>query len=61
VTGGSQIASGWQHAFLWEKGTMVDLWTLGGDNSWALDINNRRQVVGLSDTASGQHAFLWTR
>jgi probable HAF family extracellular repeat protein len=39
---------------------MTDLGTLGGANSHALAVNERREVVGLSDTASGeQHAFVW--
>jgi probable HAF family extracellular repeat protein len=37
---------------------MQDLGTLGGTNSMGRSINNRGQVVGWSDTATGQHAFL---
>lgn len=39
-----------------------DLGTLGGLWSAACRVNNRREIVGLSATASGQfRAVLWTR
>jgi len=48
------------HGFLWRDGKMTDLGTLGGRFSGATAINDRGQIVGRSETASGEwHAFLW--
>lgn len=50
------------HAFYWTpEDDLIDLGTLtGGTFSMARDINDRDQVVGVSDGAGGSHAFRWT-
>ncbi len=41
--------------------TVTDLGTRGGDYSYAEGLNGAGQVVGVSQTASGEdHAFSWT-
>jgi probable HAF family extracellular repeat protein len=48
-------------AVLWEDGQLTDLGTLGGKSSRARHINERGQVVGVSQTADGVwHHFVWT-
>lgn len=55
------------HALLWEKGTVIDLGTLGGTGhgfgNFALNVNNQGQVIGQSDLSGDAnfHAFLWTK
>ena len=48
------------HAFLWQPGTMTDLGTLGGANSFAVDLNDTGQVVGAAENPAGDlHAVRW--
>src|SRR6478609_11968703 len=50
-----------QHAFRWTRRTaMVDLGTLGGPNSSAVDVNDHEEIAGNSQAADGyQHAVIW--
>jgi probable HAF family extracellular repeat protein len=38
--------------FLWRNGVMTPLPTLGGNNSFAIDINNRGQATGLAENTT---------
>jgi probable HAF family extracellular repeat protein len=63
VVGSALKSKADSRAFLWVNGTMKDLGTLGGSDSYASGINNKGQIVGRAATSSGTytyHAFLWT-
>ena len=51
------------HPFLWEKGLMHDLGSLGGNFGFPYGMNNRGDVTGWSDLAGDTtaHPFLWTK
>ncbi len=49
------------HGFIWIRGVMTDVGTLGGNNSFAAGINVQSHVVGyadLSPNSTQSHAFL---
>jgi probable HAF family extracellular repeat protein len=51
----SVSCQGWQNllrGFVWKNGVMTALPTLGGNNSGALGVNNRGQIVGAAETAN---------
>ena len=61
---GTSMLSGDQtwHAFVWDKSRMLDLGTLGGDNSEAFFLSDNGQVLGraeVSMTPYVRHAFIW--
>ena len=63
VVGISRPASGFDHAFLWDRGKMIDLRT-PGNVSEAEALNERGQVVGWWGRANPggfRSAFLWQR
>jgi probable HAF family extracellular repeat protein len=47
--------------FLWNDGRMIDLGTLGGTLGSTISLNNRGQVVGISNLPGDNfaHGFLW--
>jgi len=64
IVGQELTAAGQRHAFSYtQSGGMVDLGTLGGDQSMAVAINNKGWIVGTSltnDQSGVLHGFLWT-
>jgi probable HAF family extracellular repeat protein len=57
---GSRIVVDVGRAFFYSGGKVVDLGTLGGETSAALDLNEAGEIVGFSSTADGRtRAFLY--
>ncbi len=63
VTVSCAIAGGCLRAAIWYAiGGALDLGTLGGNDSWARDINAAGEVVGLSGVSNGTNtAFFWSQ
>jgi len=60
IVGTSARADGIGRAFLWKKGAMTDLGTLGGQYSGAYGVNDEGEVVGSAQNSEGEwRAFLW--
>jgi probable HAF family extracellular repeat protein len=49
------------HPFLWDRGTLKDLGTLGGNNGTAVWLTDTGEVIGQADLPGStiHHAFLW--
>jgi probable HAF family extracellular repeat protein len=49
------------HGFMWEKGIMRDIGTLGGSCTFTYALNNRGQIVGQSTLAGDaeSHPYIW--
>lgn len=65
INNNGQIVGYWEatngaHAFLYQRGTVTDLGSLGslGTNNFALSINNSGEIVGFSETSTGAVAFV---
>ncbi len=60
VVGYATNDDGETHAFIWQyedgESVITDLGTLGGDNSWALAINDSGVVIGYSETGDTYEA-----
>src|SRR5262244_2750025 len=52
VGGGANMRGQNQHPFLWDKGQMIDLGTLGGLNANAGGTNENDELAVLSETAT---------
>jgi len=60
IVGQSTTASFEFHAFLWRRGVMTDIGTLGGDFITVGGINDRGQIAGYGTDGAGQfEAFIW--
>jgi probable HAF family extracellular repeat protein len=60
VIGWMVMADHVRRTFLWRDGEMVDLGTLGGQETYLAQLNERDQVVGTSQRRDAIHAFRWT-
>jgi len=60
VVVGDGTVGGEIHGFVWERGVLTDIGSLGGSETHAWAVNARGQVVGAATTAAGaEHAILW--
>jgi probable HAF family extracellular repeat protein len=61
VVGYSSTSSDATHAVLWDKGKIIDLGSLGSNDTYAYSINNAGKIVGYSKTTKGYRALLWDK
>ena len=55
------LGGGCQRAIIWyANGGSRELGTLGGNDSWARDINAAGEVVGVSTSSQGNTGYFWS-
>lgn len=59
VVGSSEVSPGIVHAFRWSGGVLLDLGTLGAQQSEALGINDDGTIVGSVFGGGPQRPFVW--
>jgi probable HAF family extracellular repeat protein len=58
---GPAPGTGADRAYLWTRGHVIDLGTLGGSQAGLADLNDRGEATGTSNADTGNRGFVWRR